>query len=73
MRFAASWRAVPFLGVAGVVLLAGCRGVNLPPQVVVVGDVTALGKKLPEPDATHPVYYFPLAVGFKEEEWSTFA
>src|SRR4051812_34775720 len=55
------------LGVAvSLALLAGCSQVALPPQVVVVGDATALGKKLPAPDAEHPIYYFPLPVGYKE-------
>lgn len=46
-------------------LFAGCAG-NLPPQVVVVGDLTTMGKGLTPPDAAHPVYYFPLPVGYKE-------
>lgn len=51
---------------AGLVCLAGC-GTPLPPQVIVVGDVTPMGKKLPPPDAGHPVYYFPLVVGYQEK------
>ncbi|MDI1319465.1 MAG: hypothetical protein PSW75_04620, partial [bacterium] len=47
------------------VVLAGC-GTPLPPQVIVVGDVPATGQEARQPDAEHPVYYFPLAVGFKE-------
>jgi hypothetical protein len=50
----------------GLVLLAGCSQVATPPQVVVVGDATPLGKKQPAPDAQHPIYYFPLPVGYKE-------
>ncbi len=51
--------------VAGVVLLAGCSQV-LPPQVLVVGDLTPLGKAQTPPDAAHPVYYYPVTVGYKE-------
>lgn len=50
---------------AGVLLLAGCSSA-LPPQVLVVGDVTPLGQKARQPDAEHPIYYYPLPVGFKE-------
>jgi len=50
------------LGLAG---LAGCMN-NLPPQVIVVGDVTEMGKQLAPPDTQHPIYYFPLVVGYKE-------
>ena len=56
--------ATRLLGAACLALLAGCS--TLPPQVIVVGDLTPMGKKLTPPDADHPVYYFPLAVGFKE-------
>jgi hypothetical protein len=49
----------------GTLLLAGCSQV-LPPQVLVVGDLTKLGKESPPPDAAHPVYYYPLVVGYKE-------
>jgi hypothetical protein len=67
MIFAARWRRI-FPGsilAVGLGLLAGCMNPQ-PPQVVVVGDVTPLGKQFPEPDAAHPVYYFPLPVGYKE-------
>lgn len=57
---------VGLLAAGGIGLLAGCAGRALPPQVVVVGDLSALGKQLPVPDADHPVYYYPLPVGFKE-------
>ncbi len=49
----------------GLVLLAGCS-TPLPPQVIVVGDVTADGKKLEPPSAANPVYYLPVVVGYKE-------
>ncbi len=45
--------------------LTGCLS-RPSPQVVVVGDLTDDGKKLPLPDAAHPVYYFPVVVGYKE-------
>lgn len=45
--------------------LTGCMN-RLPPQVIVAGDVTEMGQKLTVPDAGHPVYYFPLVVGYKE-------
>lgn len=57
--------ATRLLGVACLALMAGCTS-TLPPQVIVVGDLSPAGKKLTPPDAEHPVYYFPLAVGFKE-------
>lgn len=53
------------LAAAVVSVLAGCAG-SLPPQVVVVGDLSPVGKKLTPPDAAHPVYYFPLPIGYKE-------
>jgi hypothetical protein len=56
---------VRLTAMSGICLLASCTN-SFPPQVVVVGDVTPLGKKGPAPDAEHPVYYFPLPVGFKE-------
>lgn len=56
------WRLLAMTVLTG---LAGCTS-TLPPQVIVVGDVTPAGKQLTPPDAAHPVYYFPLAVGFKE-------
>src|SRR5260221_8271373 len=52
-------------GLAVLTGLVGCT-TTLPPQVIVVGDVSPAGKKLTPPDAERPVYYFPLAVGFKE-------
>lgn len=52
------------LGAVGMMLLAGCG--TLPPQVIVVGDVGPAGKQLTPPDAGHPVYYFPVVVGYKE-------
>jgi hypothetical protein len=45
--------------------LAGCMH-QLPPQVIVVGDLTETGRKLSPPSRQHPVYYFPLVVGYKE-------
>ncbi len=45
--------------------LTGCMR-QLPPQVIVVGDVTEMGRKLTPPSAQQPVYYFPLVVGYKE-------
>lgn len=56
---------IGLLAAAGVGLLAGCAG-TLPPQVVVVGDLSPIGNKLTPPDADHPVYYFPLPIGYKE-------
>jgi len=53
------------LGAAGLAVLAGCAN-PLPPQVLVVGDVTETGRKLAPPTADQPVYYFPLVVGYKE-------
>ena len=64
-RFPVSARCL--LGATGLTilaLLAGC--VALPPQVLVVGDVTAAGKKLSPPDAGHPVYYYPLVMGYQQ-------
>lgn len=48
--------------------LAGLTGCvrQLPPQVIVVGDVTEMGRKLSPPSTQQPVYYFPLVVGYKE-------
>src|SRR4051812_21913361 len=53
------------LGVGWVVFQAGCAN-NLPPQVLVVGDLTPLGKASAPPDAEHPVYYYPLVVDYRE-------
>ena len=53
------------LAAAFAAFLAGCTN-TLPPQVLVVGDLTPLGKQSPPPDAAHPVYYYPLTVGYKE-------
>lgn len=50
---------------SGLAVLAGCS-TPLPPQVIVVGDVTAEGQKLEPPSAGRPTYYFPLVVGYKE-------
>jgi hypothetical protein len=49
-------------GIICLTVLAGC----IPPQVIVVGDLTATGKQLTPPDTQHPIYYFPLVVGYKE-------
>lgn len=46
--------------------LAGCTSARQAPQVLVIGDVTEAGKKLTPPNPEHPVYYFPLPVGYKE-------
>lgn len=59
---ASGWRWLVGLGVA---VLAGCS-TPLPPQVIVVGDVTAEGQKLELPSAGHPTYYFPVVVGDRE-------
>ncbi|MDI1248438.1 MAG: hypothetical protein PSV13_06100 [Lacunisphaera sp.] len=45
--------------------LAGCMHKQAP-QVIVVGDLTKLGRELPPPSRQQPVYYFPLVVGYKE-------
>jgi hypothetical protein len=47
------------------VALTGCMH-KLPPQVIVVGDVTEAGRQLSSPSTQRPVYYFPLVVGYKE-------
>jgi hypothetical protein len=54
-----------FIGIGCLTVLAGCMN-RLPPQVIVVGDLTEMGKALTPPDVQHPVYYFPLVVGYKE-------
>lgn len=51
--------------ILGLATLAGCMR-QLPPQVIVVGDVTEMGRKLSPPSSQQPVYYFPLVVGYKE-------
>lgn len=33
------------------------------PQVIVVGDVTKVGRQIRVPDAAHPIYYVPLTPG----------
>jgi hypothetical protein len=53
------------IGAAVLAGLAGCLS-KPPPQVLVIGDLTDDGKKLTPPDVTHPVYYFPVVVGYRE-------
>ncbi len=50
------WASLGALGISN--LTAG--GKPPAPQVVVVGDVTKLGKDARVPDAAHPIYYVPL-------------
>lgn len=62
--FLRKWPAVFVHGLC-LAALTGCLS-SLPPRVVVVGDVTEMGKKLTPPDAQHPIHYFPLVAGYKE-------
>lgn len=62
--FAQVWRVI-LINALALAALTGCAR-NLPPRVIVVGDVTEMGRMLAPPSAEKPVYYFPLVVGYKE-------
>lgn len=59
------WRFCQRLGVVGL-LMAACGCTALPPQAIVIGDVTAEGSQGRTPTREAPMYYAPAFAGYRE-------